>query len=124
MTEQKKALSASDILKAQDHAIEPVDCPEWGGTVYVREMSEKAYMEWIEESREGGSKASSGLLRRTMCDEGGTLLFSADDVEKLREKSLKPLNRVADAALKVNGLKIKDEEALVGKLSESDSPTD
>lgn len=135
--QQPKGLSAEEILGAtHDFEVQKVDVPEWGGCVFVREMSEKDYTDWINESRkiadagdeeelEGKPSTSAvGLLWRTMCDEDGALLFTLEQVEQIRDKSLRVLNRISDAALNVNGLKVKDEEELVGKLKESDSTTD
>lgn len=147
-----KALSAEDLLTGGGgFELREVQVPEWGGVVYVRELSEFDYMDWIEESRAarelrqvqaqadgeeseaeedaeqdeaaGQYNASISLLRRTLCDENGELLFHDDQILQLRNKSVRVINRCVDAALDINGLKVKDEEELVGKLKESDSRT-
>lgn len=129
---KRKALTAAEmasaILAADDVRTVPVECPEWknptlgfDGTVYVREMSEKAYSDWVAESNEGNQRPSTGLLLRTLCSKDGDLLYDSEQIEAIREKSIKVVNRIAEAALEVNGLKVKDEEEIVGKLSESDS---
>lgn len=115
----KKQLTANDILNSRDFELEKVEA--WGGIVYVRTMSERDYMEWIKVSREGEVDASMDLLVRTMCDADGDLLFNAEHINSLAEKSVRELNKVVEAALKINGLKIKDEEELVGELKKSDS---
>lgn len=123
---KKKALSADQILSARDFETSEVEVPEWGGIVLVRTLSEGDYMDWIRASREKQVDASIDLFVRAVCDEEGDLLFTHDDAEALQGRSIKAMNRVVEGAMNINGLKIKDEEALVGKLRspESDSPTD
>jgi len=128
MAANKKAkiLSAEQILSARDFETKEVKVPEWKGSVLVRVLTEGDYMDWIRASRETEVDASIDLFVRAVCDEDGDLLFTHDAAEALRGKSIKAMNRVVEGAMEINGLKIQDEEALVGKLRspESDSPTD
>ena len=44
------------------------------------------------------------LLVRTVCDENGELLFTAEDIEGLEKKAWPPLRRVLEAAAKASGI--------------------
>ncbi|HEX6880944.1 MAG TPA: phage tail assembly chaperone [Terriglobales bacterium] len=121
MNEAKvKVLGREEILAADDIRIELVQVPEWGGVVYIRTLSgtqRERYVESIRKVTGHGKKqsveivlAESGakLAAQTICDEKGTLLFSEMDVKALGKKSSKALQRIIDAAAKLNGL---DDEA-------------
>lgn len=80
-----------------------VDVPEWGGTVFVREMT------GVERDRfeAAHAKAPNDNFRAriavaTLCDDSGKRLFSEADVAALGEASSAALSRVLDAALMVN----------------------
>lgn len=105
------------IRAAQDLAAPvPVSVPEWGETVYVKAMTglqKEKYVESIRKVTGAGKKqkvemvlqqSGARLVVQTCCDEHGALLFTAEDVEWLAQKSAIALQRVIDAASKLNGL--------------------
>lgn len=119
-----KVLTADDIMAVEDINIVPVSVPEWGGTVYVKSMTALQREKYIESMRSvvigpNGTQITKTVLRHangklaalTICDAKGNLLFerSPDVIEKLGQKSAKALERVADAASKLNGLDDEDE---------------
>lgn len=106
-------LTRDAILAADDLKRETVAVPEWGGDVLVRCMTGQeraAFDEAVYEiTDDGKAKVRQGrfqgeLCARTMCDESGDLLFTAEDVAGLAKKSAAALARVQQVALKLNGL--------------------
>ena len=115
-------LTRDAILGADDLPRREVEVPEWGGRLWVRTMT------GLERDRyeaglvvEPGTKRAdrlanlrARLVALTAVDAAGERLFAETDVEALGAKSSKALDRVADAALKMNGLGPDDVEELVG----------
>lgn len=118
--EEQKSLTRDAILSADDIRIDVVPVPEWGGIVHIRTLTGLQREEYVESIRKvtgQGRKQSveivlqrSGakLAAQTICDETGKLLFSKADIPALAAKSAKALQRVIDAAAKLNGI---DDEA-------------
>lgn len=103
----KEQIIASDDLKHED-----VDVPEWGGTVRVVAMSGDA-RDAFEDTlvKRVGDKVEQDLsnYRAKVCaacmiDKDGNRLFSAKEVQALGKKSSAALERVFDAADRLNGL--------------------
>jgi hypothetical protein len=123
-----RLLNRDAILAAVDITVEKVDVPEWGGVVYVKALSgtdRERYLDSIHVTKGRGKhatrevvlqQASAKLAVLAICDEQGTRLFTDADVEALGKKSAKALQRVVDAAAKLNGLS-DDEEAALGNGS-------
>jgi hypothetical protein len=103
-------LSKDMILAATDLKTEDVACPEWSGTVRVSEMSGEAYAEYLanafpENDGEKQVKArrfSAVVVACCVVDEAGARVFSVEDAEALARKSRKALDRVFDAADRLN----------------------
>lgn len=115
-------LSKAAILAASDLKVERVAVPEWGGAVCVRVMSGTERDAW-EAEQYGRSNARAGsdlqdfrarFVARCLCDESGALLFTLAEVSALGGKSASALDRVYDAAKRVNALSKADEDALLG----------
>lgn len=110
MSETKKALNRGDILKAFDRDRELVDVPEWGGSVYVQAMSAYERAEFIEEVSLAKDKPVTSavvltkLLALCVADEDGVRIFSDQDREALGTRSILVLDRLANIALRINGL--------------------
>lgn len=112
-------LNREQILSAIDLKIEEVFVPEWGGTVYVRNLNGRG-RDAFEGSRyrlKENNKVEmvhdntrAKLLSLTLCDEQGRLLFSEEDVEILGEKNANALDRVFDVAQRLSGLRAQDVE--------------
>jgi hypothetical protein len=95
-------LTRDQILKAEDLKREEVPVPEWGGSVFVRTMTggerdrfEAAFVRDKTDTR-------ARLAAATICDEAGTLLFSATDIEALGRKSAAALERVFVVAMRLS----------------------
>jgi hypothetical protein len=103
------SLNKDSILAAADLPTEKVPCPEWGGDVYVRTMA-GTERDHFEQTIADGKKATNlnnvraRLAVKTVCDEKGNRLFSDDDADALGKKSGKVLDRIFDAAQRLNGI--------------------
>lgn len=101
------ALTKDQILKADDRKVSFVDCPEWGGRVYVRPLSGEQRDEL--EERQVNADTSVGirawLAAKGMCTaEGEPLDFSAKETDMLGQKSAAALSRVALKVQDVSGM--------------------
>ena len=119
--EADAAALRSAILAAQDIDLTPVDVPEWGVTVYVKTLSNGQRDRYLKSIRKTVGKgkhekveveledATTKLLVLVTCDKDGQPVFTdAGDVQALRGKSAKAMQRISDAAAKKNGF---DEDA-------------
>ena len=110
-------LSKEQILKADDSKTIEVDVPEWGGTVMIGTMSGFArdQFEAAILGKNGGANTvniRAKLAASTLIDEQGNLLFTAKDVTALGKKSAAALDRVFEAAQKLNRISDTDVEEL------------
>lgn len=120
-------LTRDAILEANDLKTESVEVPEWGGSVMVRTMT-GADRDAFEDSMvtvgadgkrtPNMSNMRAKLVAMTAVDEAGNRLFSAGDVEYLSRKSADALNRVFEAAQRINGMGAEAEQ-VAEKNSES-----
>lgn len=110
------ALSAEQILAADDLGLKKVAVKEWGGDVYVRIMSvgeRDAYERmWIGKKETGVENFRTEYLARVLCDEKGELLFSREQVAGLAKKSGAVMGRLFDEAIKHNNMSEGDIEQL------------
>ena len=109
-------LTKDQILAANDLTKETVDVPEWGGPVFVRVLTgaerDAFESEAVGDRRVGKSNVRAQLCARAICDERGDRLFSDDEVGALAAKSAAALDRVFEAASRLNGLSGRDVEEL------------
>jgi hypothetical protein len=117
MTDTPKYLTAADVLAAEDIQVVDVPVPEWGGVVRLRALSGHEAIRFANLVRDDASPASSAVRIVALCavDAEGKSLFTDEQVEALKAKSLKAINRLQTVALKLNGL---DEEE--GKAAKKD----
>lgn len=111
----KKILGKDDILTAVDLKVEEIEVPEWGGTVRVSQITAAdrlALQMMILDEKTQKPKSpleitrlmTIGLLTLAIVDEQGNRLFTPDDVEALGKKSSAAVDRVFEAADKLNGI--------------------
>jgi hypothetical protein len=113
-------LTRDAIAEADDVEYDVVPCPEWGGDVRLRSIrgtQRDAYEESLIQERGGSRKmnlrnARAKLIVLCAVDEGGRLLFTADDLNMLGRKNAKPLDRLFDACRQLVGLSEDDVEKL------------
>ena len=115
-------LNREAILGADDRPFEDVDVPEWGGSVRIGVMSGTDRDAWDqalvrqEKNRTVSNLANirARLVAYCAVDEAGQRIFSPGDVEALGQKSSAALQRVFDAARRLNGLGPQAEEEAKG----------
>jgi hypothetical protein len=119
-------LSRDDILAVEDLSRQKVKVPEWGGEVYVRELTAlegAKYDAWMYGNKDDKVALASGfnsvIVMLSACDESGARLFTDDDLESIQGKNPSAINRIAEAALRLNKMREEDFEAEV-KNSESE----
>jgi hypothetical protein len=84
---------------------EPLDVPEWGGTVYVRQLNGAELVAWSEASTDAPTaEKGTGLLVRCLVDAAGVRLFKEEDAAALVELPGGLVNRLCGVANDVNGL--------------------
>lgn len=117
------ALNREQLLAQRNkRRMEEVPVPEWGGSVFVRELS-AADRDAFETSslllgRKGEVKGTNLVNMRarlavlTICDEDGQRLFGEEDVVALGEMSASALQRVFEMAQRLSGFTDKDMEEL------------
>jgi hypothetical protein len=106
-------LTREQIIAANDRPTETVDVPEWGGSVSVRTMS-GALRDRVEAAflKDKSTSFRARVLAATLCGEDGQLLFTEADIEALGEKSIKPIQRVYDVAIRLNAVTKTDVDEL------------
>ncbi len=115
-------LSKQQILEAKDLPCEPVEVPEWGGSVDIRGLTGTERDQFEDETcKQRGKDVSvnmdnvrARLCARCMIDEKGERLFSDSDVIELGKKSGLALGRVFNVAQRLSGLTQKDVQELAG----------
>lgn len=110
------ALTADQILAADDLGLLKVHVKEWGGDVFIRVMTVgelDAYQkEWVGKRETGVDNFRAKFLARCLCDEQGQRLFSDEQIEKLASKSAKVVSKLFDKAAAHNAITDKDVEEL------------
>jgi hypothetical protein len=110
------ALTADQILAADDMGLKQVAVPEWGGDVYIRVMSvgERDEYErmWIGQRDKGIANFRTQYLARVLCDDAGKLLFTRDKIDALAAKSGAVCGRLFDEAMKHNKMTEADVQEL------------
>lgn len=110
-------LTSDKILQADDLKRKKIDVPEWGGEIYVREMTGIESLEfdaWLADNKDNKKVLAVGwhplMVTLCACDDKGERLFSMADFEAIRKKNKTVLERIADAAIKLNKLGADDLE--------------
>jgi len=115
-------LSAKDILDAGDtKERQRVEVPEWGGHVYVKIMTGAERDRWELSATEQLKTPTTANIRATLClfticDNKGERLFGDDQLGELGQKSAIALERVFQAARKINRINDNDVEELEKNL--------
>lgn len=101
-----------EILAAARHGKpQPLDVPEWGGTVWLRVLSAKDQLALTEgiEQRDVPFRVLIGCV----CDEDGNAIFEQGDEDALMEQPFPVIMRVFAEAAKLNGLSSRELEEAV-----------
>lgn len=118
---------AESILASAKFRVEKLHVPEWGMDVWVRELkaSERDRFEGEQAINRGTLKLYQNFRARflvlTVCDESGARAFADNQVEAIGSLPAAGVDRVFDAAAKLNRIGPKDIEDLE-KNSEDNPP--
>lgn len=111
--------TGDDILAKARKAfkLEAVEVPEWGLTVQVRELTagQRDKFEGEQVSAQGMAKYKNfraRLVVLTACKPGGELLFREDQVDDVASLPASGVDKVFDAACRLNRLLKEDVESL------------
>lgn len=115
----------SDLLKkikdADKKNLLPVEVPEWGLTVYIKNMTVRERDSFDKEMFNASKKGEAliddfrtKILVRTLCDENGQPLCTPAEFEQLTGLSAKPMEMLFEKAQKHNGIGKEDIEELAG----------
>lgn len=123
-------LTKEQILAADDVRTEEVHVPEWGGTVRVRTITATERDAFDRQRWESGQdekmrkNVRASLIVMAVVDDDGKLMFSADDIEALGEKSATAMDRVFAAIQRINKMADEDIEAAAENLPEAPGDND
>ena len=114
------AIDAGTIFEVKDLPREKVNIPEWGGSIYVGTMMGDQRDEWeisLMANKTGNQHDNLRNLRARLAiivceDEAGNKLFVPADAERLGKKSASALQRIFNAAKKLNKIGDDDVEEL------------
>lgn len=117
-----RILTREDILARDDRRYEVVEVPEWGGSVRIRTLSARERDEFEESILRRRGQAVEVVMRGMrvrlaalcMVDEQGNRLFSDDEVEVLADRSAAAIERVFEAAARLNRILPEDLQAALG----------
>ena len=106
------SLNKDQILAVSDATIKTVSVPEWGGEVCIRGLTgaqrDTFETRLVRQRSKSGAVDTTGLrsllCSLAMCDEQGNPLFTEADMPELEKKSAAALQRVFDAASRMNGM--------------------
>jgi hypothetical protein len=111
-------LSLDDIFNSDDIEYKDVEMPEWKradgtvGFVRLRTMTNDELIDYSEAIEgEGKKQANLMLVMYSAINGDGSRLFTMKQLEAMLQKSAKPFNRLARAAVELNGNKLPDAAA-------------
>lgn len=95
-------LTRENILSISDKAIKQVEIPEWSGFIYIRGMTieDVGYFQALADDENSLEK----MIIRFVCDSEGNALFTSDDTESLKKKSIQALKRIINEIKAYNSL--------------------
>lgn len=124
-----KLLDRAAFFAAEDSKFEDVPVPQLGGMVRIRVLSGEArdafnaYIKSFGDEPRQASAINAALLVQTCIEESGEPMFTLEDIDAIRKKSVGALDVMAAAAMRINGMGV---EAVpeAEKNSESDQSDD
>lgn len=121
------ALTREQINAIDDISVEMVEVnvPEWGGSVFLRPMTVGELDEYsnavVRAKDKGLSNFRSRLVAYCLCNDKGERLFSDADVDQLARRNAVVVNRLYEAADKLNDISPQKVEAVAGNSNAGQS---
>ena len=107
------SLTREQIL-GQSPRTTPVDLPELGGSVFVRQMTARERLQFLQRAESDRETTGAWLVATLTVDADGKPVFTQADVEALQDQPFGTIDRIAEAVLKLNGLHRDSAEAVSG----------
>lgn len=108
-------LTRDDIMAVRDLAPMRIEVPEWGGSVWIKQLTAAERID-LEDLMDAGQRSGLDVITLFLCrvlvDDENQRLLTDDDAAVLGEKNPDVLMRLNDAAQKHNGMGVKEIEAL------------
>jgi len=113
-------LDKKAILAASDLGLKEIQMKEWGGSVYIRQLSGKEREEFEEETTNLDSSekqtdqvnAMAVFCSYIICDDKRNRLFTSEEADQLAEKSFNSLKHVFNEGMLLNSIRSEDIEEL------------
>ncbi len=107
------SLTIEQILGASDQTCHKVECPEWGGHVFIRTLSADERDAWEMGLEKGNKSVRASLVGLSLSDEDGKALSPTPaQIKALGQKGAGPMDRIFDAVLQFNSMRKSDMEKL------------
>lgn len=124
-----KLLTRDDIFAASDLQHEDIPVPEWGGSIRLRQLDAEALMQMTADMLlpENKDKGMFIILTRCAVDNEMHTIFTEADIERLRKKNMRVMDRLQRLAMLLNSMDPEAGVAIKKALSEAAtaaSPTD
>ena len=117
---EEKYLTKEDIINCDDLKMEEVRVKEWGGTIFIKELSVKERIDFEASFKEKKEEDIMGkmllLLSTTICDKNRNPLFETSDIESLHKKNVKVILKLFRIANKLSALTVESEENIKKNL--------
>lgn len=115
MSSNGKVLGIDEILGSNDHKIEKVYVPEWGGSIYLRSIMGND-RDRIEDKVSKGAVVGlrAELVAASLCDQAGELIAKPEHVAKLGRKNALVLDRLFAKCQVLSGFGVDQQEELEG----------
>ena len=117
------SLTRDAIFAAKFERFKVLRIPEWGGEVWIKAMSagerddfEASHRALKDSGHDPLRHLRARLACATVCDEDGNRIFQDADVDRLSDHPASALDRIADVAMELCGMKARDAEALAAEL--------
>lgn len=133
-------LTLTQIMAANDIAVKEIEVPEWDGTIYIRQLTRAQQDDYLK--RQMGTRMKQDMKAKSQeidlsnfyghdsflvvsgaCDESGKPLFSAKDIEALKNKNGAVIGRIAKEILIFSEM-VEDDKVARGVTSEDDAMAD
>lgn len=119
-----KCLTIDDILSSDDITIERVECPEWGGVVFIRTITADKRDKFENDFNKSGAGmlgVRARLVSACMCDEKGKPSGISDaQIKALGKKSSAVMDRIFTRCMIINGMRDEDVEEMEKNYSKAE----
>jgi len=102
-------MSLRDQILSRKPRLKAVEVPEWETTVHIKAFTLKELL-GLNGKDLDSLEVLSTILISSLCDEGGTLIFTEADIPELTEKLGREASKLVDEIIAFNGIDLKPSE--------------